>query len=80
MKENPKIKNIIFDLGGVLLNLDRRASIDAFKLLGMNDAENYVSEFVHNGIFHQLELGLISEKEFYSHLRNIIRLNANDNQ
>ena len=31
------IKNIIFDLGGVLLDIDYQKSIDAFKNRGIDD-------------------------------------------
>ncbi|MGL4779316.1 MAG: HAD family hydrolase, partial [Bacteroidales bacterium] len=32
------IKNIVFDLGGVLINLNRQRCIDAYKALGYADA------------------------------------------
>ncbi|MBK7308496.1 MAG: hypothetical protein IPI88_16830 [Chitinophagaceae bacterium] len=40
-----KTKNIIFDLGGVLLNLDFQKTIDAFESLGLKDFENMFSQF-----------------------------------
>jgi putative hydrolase of the HAD superfamily len=37
------IKNVIFDLGGVLLNIDYNRTTNAFKQLGYNDFENMYS-------------------------------------
>jgi putative hydrolase of the HAD superfamily len=33
-------KNIIFDLGGVLLNIDTTITIDAFRKMGLQQMEN----------------------------------------
>ncbi|MGL4292009.1 MAG: HAD family hydrolase, partial [Bacteroidales bacterium] len=60
-----KIKNIIFDLGVVLVNLDRQACIDAFKLLGISDLENLTSVSGHTGIFGEYEKGDLTTPEFY---------------
>ena len=51
------IKNVVFDLGGVLLNLDLQRTIDAFKEAGFEDVEKQIRAFnitVHlNIIFFQ---------------------------
>jgi hypothetical protein len=36
------IKNIIFDLGGVILNLDNQRTEDAFTSLGVKDFRSYL--------------------------------------
>lgn len=59
------IKNIIFDFGGVLYNLDFKKTIDAFGLLGFSDFESMFSQFQANSLFQDLETGKISEDEFY---------------
>ena len=38
------IKNIIFDLGGVIINIDHQKTADEFKKLG---AENFIEHFSH---------------------------------
>lgn len=66
-----KIKNIIFDFGGVLLNLDKQACIDAFKTLGFGDVDAYLSEFSQKGIFRQFETGELSADAFRDEIRKI---------
>jgi putative hydrolase of the HAD superfamily len=61
----PQTKNIIFDLGGVLLDLDFQRSIDAFEKLGLKDFENMFSQFKADELFAKLETGSLSEAEFY---------------
>lgn len=58
------IKNIIFDLGGVLLNLDTKATIDAFKSLGITDFDHSYSQAAQKELFDDFETGKISSKIF----------------
>ena len=62
-------KNIIFDLGGVLLDLDFQKTIDAFKNLGINNFEEMFSQFNADELFEKLETGNISETEFYTEVK-----------
>lgn len=59
------IKNIIFDFGGVIVDLDKQTAIDAFKELGF-DAGNYIGDYVQSGVFSGLETGTMSEEDFYN--------------
>lgn len=67
-KEREKIENIIFDLGGVLLNIDYVKTVDAFKSLGMSDPEQAFTKEVQSDFFQQFEKGLISETVFISEI------------
>lgn len=58
-----KIKNIIFDFGGVIVDLNKQATIDAFLSLGF-DASSYIRDYVQEGPFAQLELGEKSREDF----------------
>ncbi len=62
------IKNIIFDLGAVLLNIDYNKTSDAFKQLGYTDFEKMYSQFKGNNIFDNLETGHLSKSEFYKYM------------
>lgn len=65
------IKNIIFDFGGVLINLDRQRCIDSFTQLGLN-VEGMIGEFAQpEGIFMQLEKGIITPAEFRDKVRTL---------
>jgi len=63
-----EIKNVIFDLGGVLLNIDYNKTTDAFKELGFTDFESMYSMLKGNNIFDNLETGHISENDFYGYM------------
>lgn len=65
------VKTIIFDLGGVLLDLKKQACIDAFVALGYHNVRELLGEYAQKGVFLQLEEGLISAPEF----RDIVRQN-----
>jgi HAD superfamily hydrolase (TIGR01509 family) len=64
------IKNVIFDLGGVLLNIDYNRTTNAFKQLGYTDFENMYSMLKGNNVFDNLETGHITEEEFYQYMTN----------
>lgn len=66
------IKNLIIDLGGVIVNLTRNRCIEAFEQLGVADVrENVVNNFQHKDLFMQLELGRISTADFRSGIRRL---------
>ena len=60
-----KIKNIVFDLGGVLIDLDFPRALKAFEHAGLIDIAQNVQAFSREGIFMDLELGNISPKDFF---------------
>lgn len=62
------LKNIIFDLGGVLLNIDYLKTSEAFKNLGFTHFEKMYTQFTADKLFEQLETGHISEEDFYNQL------------
>jgi glucose-1-phosphatase len=64
-----KIKNIIFDFGGVLLNLDYQKTQDAFVGLGVTNFADFYSQTNANPLFGDLEKGLVPADEFYHAFR-----------
>lgn len=74
------IKTIIFDLGGVLMDLDKQRCIDAFNRLGFTDIKEYLGEYEQKGMFMDLENGTISAAEFRDKVRNHIRKPVTDQQ
>jgi len=71
MKDLSGIKNIIFDLGGVLLNLDFQLTQQAFVSLGIVDFESYYSKAKQNGLFDAFETGKITEADFCDEIRKL---------
>ncbi|HTB52839.1 MAG TPA: HAD family phosphatase [Ferruginibacter sp.] len=64
-----QIKNIIFDLGGVLLNIDYSKTATAFQQLGFENFDELFSQFKANELFEKLETGDISEELFYQEVQ-----------
>lgn len=63
------IKNIIFDLGGVLLDIDFNKTKTAFEKLGVQDFDSFYTKEAANPIFESLETGHISNEDFYTQLQ-----------
>lgn len=65
------IKNIVFDLGGVIMTLDPAEALRRFKALGLFDAERYLDSYTQSGIFGNLEEGKITAEDFRSKLSSL---------
>ncbi|MCK3683566.1 HAD family phosphatase [Maribellus sp. YY47] len=66
------IRNIIFDLGNVILNLDFDASIRAFQELGLDRGVINRQQAYADPVFYQLETGAVSPEEFRNRVREIL--------
>lgn len=64
------IKHIIFDLGGVLLNIDYSATEKAFQDLGITDFANRYSQLQQNNFFDDWETGKIGQDDFVKGMQN----------
>ncbi len=73
------IKNIIFDLGGVLLNIDFSITEKAFIELGVDRFSDMFTQHHSNDLFVQLETGAISPEEFYKAFRKGTDTELSDN-
>jgi putative hydrolase of the HAD superfamily len=72
------IEAIIFDLGGVILNLRYENTIEAFTQLCGRDVSQLYSQQKQSPIFDEIETGKISPKEFRLGLRNILNIHHLD--
>jgi HAD superfamily hydrolase (TIGR01509 family) len=75
-----KIKNIIFDLGGVLLNIDYSKTSDTFKKLGVANFDEVYSQAKQTTLFDDFETGKISSEDFISQIKNLLELNCTDEE
>lgn len=66
------IRNLLFDLGGVIMDLDRDRCVRAFKKLGMKDADSFLGVYGQKGAFLALESGQIGADEFHESVRPMI--------
>jgi HAD superfamily hydrolase (TIGR01509 family) len=80
MKQFNNITTLIFDFGGVLINLDINQCILNFKHLGVVDVEQYLNNFAQSGFFMQLEKGQISAAEFRNEIRKLTPNELTDSQ
>lgn len=71
MKHFSNVSTLIFDLGGVLINLDLAQCIQNFKDLGVQNFEEQLSLFGQKGFFLQFEKGQISIPEFRAEVRKL---------
>ena len=67
-----EIKAIIFDLGGVILDIDYNLTVAAFQALQFNDFDAHYSKMKQSGVFDRLERGEIGENEFVSIMQKTI--------
>ena len=70
--QNPKIKNLLFDLGGVIVDIERDNCVEAFTRLGLPDAESYFGLYAQSGIFMGIEDGSVSVDEFHTSAKNCL--------
>jgi putative hydrolase of the HAD superfamily len=78
--EAKNIKNIIFDLGGVILNIDYNKTARAFKEIGGTNFDTLYSQFRQNNLFDDLETGNIKPRRFIQELKSALPLRVSDNQ
>ena len=65
----PDVKNIIFDLGGVILDIDYNRPIEAFKKLGAGDFRTLYSQQSQASFFNKFEKGEITPAQFRKKMR-----------
>ncbi len=66
------IKNIIFDLGNVLVNLDIDASVEAFQKMGLSPDVKNSKHAYSDPVFYAFEVGRITTEEFFNEVRRVI--------
>ncbi len=74
------IKNIIFDLGGVILNIDYNLTINSFKKLGVSNFEKFFTQASQTRLFDRLDTGHITPAEFRDQLRILSGLELTDQE
>lgn len=67
-----KIKNLIFDLGGVIMDLDFSKTHQAFANFAGVPVESLKGKIHTAGFFNEYEKGLITDSEFRNHMRSFL--------
>src|ERR1035437_1789798 len=73
-----KYKNIIFDLGGVLLNIDHTLTAKAFYEIGLPDFGELFSAAQQKQLFDLYEKGHISSADFRNQIKTYCNTGIND--
>ncbi len=72
------IKNILFDLGGVLLNINPLLSLEAFAKLGCFSPEALKEKLKGEEIFENYDTGVYSDDDFRKEIRRILAISCDD--
>ncbi len=73
-----QIRNIIFDMGGVLVALNPSRCIAAFEALGATAVARYVRECRTEDLFYDYEIGLLTPAAFCAAVRRLSGISAPD--
>jgi len=75
MNNIPSLKNILFDLGGVILDLNVNATLEAFLHMGFpKELLNYPENF-YTDVFYNYETGKTTSTEFRDSIREMTKVN-----
>lgn len=74
------IKNIIFDLGGVIIDLRRENAVENLRRLGIADAGELLGLYRQEGPFLDIEVGRITPAEFFDMMRLRCRPGTTDRE
>ena len=66
------IKNIVFDLGGVIMTIDQQEALRRFEALGLKNTERQLDSYTQSGIFGAVEEGKITAEQFRQELSNMV--------
>ncbi len=75
-----KYSAIIFDLGGVLINLDYQKTIRAFQELGVSNFEEMYNQASQTNLFNDFETGQISAQRFINSLLDFVPVGTTPNK
>jgi len=75
-----KYDAIIFDLGGVLIQLNYQKTVDAFTSIGVKDFDVMYSQASQTSLFDNYETGKISTQQFINTLKNYLPPHVTPNQ
>lgn len=77
---NEQIEAVIFDLGGVIINLDYSRTGNAFKELGLTDFDTAYSQLQQTELFDRFETGHVSSFHFINRLLDQLPQGNNGNR
>ena len=80
MRNQPAIRNIIFDYGGVIVDLYPQRTENAFSELGIVDFNRHFNILKQTSLFDRLETGKVTASEFRNQLNLALHTNFTNQQ
>ncbi|MBP1629674.1 MAG: family phosphatase [Bacteroidetes bacterium] len=74
------IKNLLLDLGGVILNVDYQRMVETFKEYGIEDFDKIFTQANQADIIDRFEEGKCSIEEFRDGIRELVKKDLSDKQ
>ncbi len=74
------IKNIIFDFGGVILDIDPQLTINEFIKLGYSKENKLDGKDFYQKVIHKFEKGIFTPEVFRNKLRDYLHMDLSDQQ
>ena len=75
-----KVKNLIFDLGGVVIDLKRENAVAALTALGIEGVDQLLGLYRQEEPFLSLETGRLTSAEFFDEMRRRARAGVTDRE
>lgn len=75
-----QLKNIIFDLGGVLLNLDVPGCMEKLERVGLCEVRKWMTGTNESGFFKEYEAGLLTTAQFCKKIRQSVGSQLSDEE
>lgn len=75
-----EVKNIIFDLGGVILNIDNKLTEAAFIKLGVKDFHEIFGHGHAASFVRDYEIGKITDEQFVNELKKLVEPSVSENE
>ena len=74
------IRNIIFDYGGVIIDIDYNKPKEEFEKIGVRNFDAHFNQLNQTSLFSDFEKGLVTEQEFRSKLNQQLGMQLTDEQ
>ena len=74
------IDTLMFDLGGVIMDIRRENAVEALRNLGRENAGDFLGDYGQKGPFLALEKGEIGAEEFRREVRKLIPRPVSDSE
>lgn len=73
-------KTIIFDFGGVIIDIDPQLTISEFEKLGMTDPSSFLKPNFINNVIRKFERGILTPEVFREKVRQTVETKLTDQQ